>query len=233
MREWENRNRGLRELEEVAGSSRTREQLVPRLGGRAGYDWWASGEVQSGREEAGEAHPSVAESSLRTRGWGGDSHAMTASPVPALQLVSSKRDLVLVKEALSWYDAQQHCRLHYTDLADLQPSGLWKLYSLMTSTPAWIGLFFDASTSGLRWSSGSTFTALEWGQKLPEFGVGFCATLYTWLKLPSIGAASCTAQKPFLCYCGVFTFIFQAWSFPQGPHSVAQAGVQWCDHSSL
>ncbi|XP_054192559.1 putative C-type lectin domain family 20 member A isoform X2 [Homo sapiens] len=118
----------------------------------------------------------------------------------ALQLVSSKRDLVLVKEALSWYDAQQHCRLHYTDLADLQPSGLWKLYSLMTSTPAWIGLFFDASTSGLRWSSGSTFTALEWGQKLPEFGVGFCATLYTWLKLPSIGAASCTAQKPFLCY---------------------------------
>ncbi|XP_009238874.3 putative C-type lectin domain family 20 member A [Pongo abelii] len=200
MREWENRNCGLRELEEVASSSRTRELLVPRLGGRAGYDWWASSKAQSGREEAGEAHQGVAESSLRTRGWGGDSRAVTASPALALQLVSSKRDLVLVKEARSWYDAQQHCRLHYTDLADLQPSGLWKLYSLMTSTPAWIGLFFDASTSGLRWSSGSTFTALEWGQKLPEFGVGFCATLYTWLKLPSMGAGSCTAQKPFLCY---------------------------------
>ncbi|XP_072867846.1 putative C-type lectin domain family 20 member A [Chlorocebus sabaeus] len=118
----------------------------------------------------------------------------------ALQLVSSKRDLVLVKEALSWYDAQQHCRLHYTDLADLQPSDLLNLYSLMTSTQAWIGLFFDASTSGLRWSSGSTYTALEWVQTLPEFGVGICATVYTRLKFPSIGADSCTAQNPFFCY---------------------------------
>uniref|UniRef100_A0A2R8MRU4 C-type lectin domain containing 20A n=1 Tax=Callithrix jacchus TaxID=9483 RepID=A0A2R8MRU4_CALJA len=125
---------------------------------------------------------------------------MTASPAPALQLVSSERNFVLVKEELSWSDAQQHCQLHHTDLADLQLSGLTKLYSLMTSTPAWIGLFFDASTSGLRWSSGSAFTALEWAPKLPEFGVGLCATLYTWLNLPNIGAASCTAQKPFLCY---------------------------------
>lgn len=139
---------------------------------------------------------------------------MTASPAPALQLVSSKRDLVLVKEALSWYDAQQHCRLHYTDLADLRPSDLLNLYSLMTSTQAWIGLFFDASTSGLRWSSGSTYTALEWVPTLPEFGVGICATLYTRLKFPSIGANSCTAQNPFFCYYGVFTFIFQAWSSP-------------------
>ncbi|XP_074245638.1 putative C-type lectin domain family 20 member A isoform X4 [Saimiri boliviensis] len=118
----------------------------------------------------------------------------------ALQLVSSERNFVLVKEELSWSDAQQHCRLHHTDLADLQLSGLLELSSLMTGTPAWIGLFFDASTSGLRWSSGSSFTALEWAPKLPEFGVGLCATLYTWLTLPNIGAASCTAQKPFFCY---------------------------------
>ncbi|KAK2084834.1 putative C-type lectin domain 20 member A [Saguinus oedipus] len=200
MREWENRIRGLRELEEVAGSSRSREQLVPRLGGGAGYTGGPVARCSGGRE-AGEAHQGVAESSLRTRGGEGRvSRAMTASPAPALQLVSSERNLVLVKEELSWSDAQQHCRLHHTDLADLQLSGLTKLYSLMTSTPAWIGLFFDASTSGLRWSSGSAFTALEWAPKLPEFRVGLCATLYTWLKLPNIGAASCTAQKPFLCY---------------------------------
>uniref|UniRef100_A0A8C5Y5U5 C-type lectin domain containing 20A n=1 Tax=Microcebus murinus TaxID=30608 RepID=A0A8C5Y5U5_MICMU len=119
----------------------------------------------------------------------------------ALQLGSSGKSFHRVEEALSWPDARRYCRLRYTDLADLQPGGLAQLYALSSSADVWIGLFFDASISGLRWSSGSAFTSLTWSQRLPDFGVGFCATLSTSLKIvPRLGASSCTAQKPFVCY---------------------------------
>lgn len=44
------------------------------------------------------------------------------------------------------------------------------------------------------------------------FEEGLCATLYSIAIFPSLGAASCTAQKPFICYYGVFRVIFWAWS---------------------
>ncbi|XP_053462481.1 putative C-type lectin domain family 20 member A [Nycticebus coucang] len=119
----------------------------------------------------------------------------------ALQLGSSEKSFHRVEMELSWDDARRYCQLHYTDLADLQASGLMMLYSLMDSTHRWIGLFFDASISGLRWTNGSTFNSLTWSHSLPNFGVGFCATVYTSLKyVPLMGASSCTAEKPFFCY---------------------------------
>uniref|UniRef100_A0A2K6FES5 C-type lectin domain containing 20A n=1 Tax=Propithecus coquereli TaxID=379532 RepID=A0A2K6FES5_PROCO len=122
-------------------------------------------------------------------------------PAPALQLGSGGKSFHRVEKALSWYDARRYCRLRYTDLADLQVGNLAQLYSLMAGADVWIGLFFDASISGLRWSSGSAFTSLTWSQSLPDFGVGFCATVYTSLNIvPRLGASSCTEQKPFVCY---------------------------------
>ncbi|XP_012501984.1 PREDICTED: putative C-type lectin domain-containing protein LINC00083 [Propithecus coquereli] len=119
----------------------------------------------------------------------------------ALQLGSGGKSFHRVEKALSWYDARRYCRLRYTDLADLQVGNLAQLYSLMAGADVWIGLFFDASISGLRWSSGSAFTSLTWSQSLPDFGVGFCATVYTSLNIvPRLGASSCTEQKPFVCY---------------------------------
>ncbi|XP_045694321.1 putative C-type lectin domain family 20 member A [Phyllostomus hastatus] len=119
------------------------------------------------------------------------------------QLVSNDKTFSRVEEELSWLDALQHCRTHYTDLADLQSAnsleGIMTLYSLAKGTSAWIGLFFDMSLGSLRWSSGSVFTTPVWSP-LPVFKEGLCATLYSVALVPSLGAASCTTQKPFICY---------------------------------
>ncbi|XP_054443525.1 putative C-type lectin domain family 20 member A [Pteronotus mesoamericanus] len=121
----------------------------------------------------------------------------------ALQLVSGSKTFQRVEEELSWLDALRHCRRHYTDLADLQSlnsrSSVMTLYTLTSGTQAWIGLFFDVRLGSLSWSSGSTFTAPVWSL-LPVFKEGICATLYSISIVPSLGAALCSAQKPFICY---------------------------------
>lgn len=85
------------------------------------------------REEDKEAASGVAESSLGTRGSGGDSHAMTTSPAPVLWLMSNK-SFWRVDEELSWSEALRDGRLHHTDT-------MWTpatRYSLSSSK--WIGL---------------------------------------------------------------------------------------------
>ncbi|EPY79001.1 hypothetical protein CB1_000976026 [Camelus ferus] len=126
--------------------------------------------------------------------------------VTALQLTSDSKTFWRVEEEMSWYEALDYCRRHHTDLADLQSTSGWSslaaLYALSSSTAAWVGLFFDGHVGGLRWSSGSTFSDPEWGS-LPIFEDGLCATLYSITDVPSLGAASCTAPKPFICYYGL------------------------------
>ncbi|XP_036127892.1 putative C-type lectin domain family 20 member A [Molossus molossus] len=129
---------------------------------------------------------------------------VTASLAPALQLVSNGKTFLRVEEELSWLDALRYCRGHHTDLADLQSmnrvSSVKTLYDLTSSTEAWIGLFFNVRIGGLSWSSGSSFSAPVWSL-LPSFQEGLCATLYSTVSiLPNLGAAPCTAQKPFICY---------------------------------
>nr|XP_035976809.1 putative C-type lectin domain family 20 member A isoform X2 [Halichoerus grypus] len=121
----------------------------------------------------------------------------------ARQLMSSGKNFSRVEVGLSWSEALRYCRLHHTDLADLQSMnsvrGMSTLYSLTSSAQAWISLFFDVRIQGLSWSSGSTFMAPVWSS-LPVFKEGVCATLYSISIFPSLGAASCTARKPFICY---------------------------------
>ncbi|XP_059786734.1 LOW QUALITY PROTEIN: putative C-type lectin domain family 20 member A [Balaenoptera ricei] len=128
---------------------------------------------------------------------------MTISPAPALQLTSDSKTFWRVEEELSWPEALEYCRQRHTDLAELQSTGRWSnirtLSSLTSSPAAWIGLFFDVRLGGLRWSSGSTFSVPGWSSP-PFFEEGLCATLYSIAIFPSLGAASCTAQKPFICY---------------------------------
>nr|XP_020724474.1 neural cell adhesion molecule 1-like [Odocoileus virginianus texanus] len=121
----------------------------------------------------------------------------------ALQLTSEGKTFWRVAEELSWSEALGYCRRHHTDLADLHSMTGWSsikaLYSLTSSHEAWVGLFFDVRLGGLRWSSGSSFSASVWGS-LPTFREGLCATLYSITFLPSLGAAWCTARRPFICY---------------------------------
>ncbi|KAB0376522.1 hypothetical protein FD755_010966, partial [Muntiacus reevesi] len=123
--------------------------------------------------------------------------------VSTLQLTSEGKTFWRVAEELSWSEALGYCRRHHTDLADLHSMSGWSsikaLYSLTSSHGAWVGLFFDVRLGGLRWSSGSSFSASVWGS-LPTFREGLCATLYSITFLPSLGAAWCTARRPFICY---------------------------------
>lgn len=123
----------------------------------------------------------------------------------ALQLISNGKTFVRVDKELSWPEALRFCQLHLTDLADLQSMNtvmsIKDLYSITSSTSAWIGLFFDMATQQLAWSSGSIFTSPVWSQ-VPQFEAGICATLYSKVGIPALGAETCTEQKPFICYYG-------------------------------
>lgn len=160
--------------------------------------------------------------------------------------MSNGKNFSRVEVELSWSEALQHCRLHHTDLADLQSmnsvSSMRTLYSLTSSTEAWIGLFFNTRLRGLSWSSGSTFTAPVWSS-LPVFQEGVCATLYSISIFPSLGASSCTERKPFICYYGVFRsssgpglaprwLLNSEWGVAVGgEHSqVLQRTIDWCPH---
>ncbi|XP_075397405.1 putative C-type lectin domain family 20 member A [Tenrec ecaudatus] len=123
-------------------------------------------------------------------------------PTAALQLFSnSNKTFTRVEKARSWEEALRFCRQVYTDLGDLQSmdsvGALMSISSSLGLTEAWIGLFFNARTNGLSWSSGSPFSVLQW-MELPAFSEGLCATIFSYP--PYLGAASCTEQKPFLCY---------------------------------
>lgn len=205
---------GLGERTEVANSSGD-ERAAPA---KAETELWATGRPadkgRSGREAAGSEN----------WGWGGDGHTVTASPAPAQEMVSDGKTFLRVEEELRWLDALRYCREHHTDLADLQSmnsvSSITALYGLTSGTQAWIGLFYNVRIGGLSWSSGSTFSTPIWSS-LPIFREGFCATLYSVSLIPNLGAASCTAQKPFICYYGVFTAPVWTLSFSRGRFSQA------------
>lgn len=191
----------------VAGPSRPRQQLVQRPGDRAVGSWRAGSPGLGGERGGWGGLPGAGRKVSGDQQQGGRSQSVTASPAPALQLVSNDKTFSRVEEERSWLDALQYCRTHHTDLADLQSvdslGAVKTLYSLTSGTQAWVGLFFDVSLGSLRWSSGSVFTAPVWSS-LPVFKEGICATLYSVAFAPSLGAASCAARKPFICYYGVF-----------------------------
>jgi hypothetical protein len=133
-----------------------------------------------------------------------------------MQLVSNGKSFYRLEQELSWEKAMWYCRQHYTDLADLESvndkKSIMPFYKFTGSTGAWTGLFFDVRISGLSWSSGSNFTNTTWCS-LPNFKEGLCAILYAQVYfVPSLRAVSCTTQKPFICYDGVFRLKFWAWS---------------------
>ncbi|XP_040929799.2 uncharacterized protein LOC114866178 [Betta splendens] len=96
---------------------------------------------------------------------------------------------------MTWPQAQNHCRQHYTDLV----SGLDQLDdpTVVSQSYVWIGLFRDT----WRWSDGSNSSLRNW-QSLGDLVDGqsnkTCATV-----LNTAGTWSydyCDTQKPFYCY---------------------------------
>ncbi|KAM6217276.1 putative C-type lectin domain family 20 member A [Rhynchocyon petersi] len=140
-------------------------------------------------------------------------------PPLALQLVSSgHKTFIPVNLTLSWSEAQRYCRLHHTDLADVQSalslSGLTGIYSALGDTYAWIGLFYNEDSHGPSWSSGSVydqdsdglslssgsiFNPVHWTKKLSK---GYCGTVKSVLSVPVMDIDACEKPKPFICYYG-------------------------------
>ena len=83
----------------------------------------------------------------------------------------------------TWLVAQLCCRAYHMDLADLQTvtdaDTKGALRSITSETEAWIGLYFDAASGSLSWSSGLGTSIPEW-LRVPQFGTGLCAGLGTY-----------------------------------------------------
>lgn len=105
---------------------------------------------------------------------------------------------------MTWLAALQYCRSHQTDLADLQTvideADREALKSITSDTEAWIGLYFNAASRSLSWSSDLGASIPHWLQ-VPEFWPGLCAGLRIFARYaPRVSSDVCSALKPFICF---------------------------------
>uniref|UniRef100_A0A4W5M7P6 C-type lectin domain-containing protein n=1 Tax=Hucho hucho TaxID=62062 RepID=A0A4W5M7P6_9TELE len=78
-----------------------------------------------------------------------------------------------VDEILTWHDAQQYCREHYTDLAFISNQEEADLVFNIKETAQvmWIGLYRDNNDPiGWKWSGGEDSEFRLWGKKEPNKG---------------------------------------------------------------
>lgn len=111
-------------------------------------------------------------------------------------------------QEMTWLAALRYCRSHHTDLADLQTvtdeAGKKALKSITTETEAWIGLYFNAASGSLSWSSDLGTSIPTWLQ-VPKFGAGLCAGLRTYANYsPRVSSLICSSLQPFLCFYGTW-----------------------------
>ncbi|XP_023822101.1 macrophage mannose receptor 1-like [Oryzias latipes] len=113
-------------------------------------------------------------------------------------------DYYFVNMNLSWTEAQQHCKTHYTDLATVtNRKDLDKLRNMQRSSmAAWIGLYYEAGTNEtFHWSlPGVEFnkTNVNWNTNEPNGGKKeTCVALCEHFKWVDI---DCTTNHYFLCF---------------------------------
>lgn len=107
---------------------------------------------------------------------------------------------------MTWPEALRYCRGRHTDLADLQmvtdEAGQEALKSVTSETEAWIGLYFNAASESLSWSSDLGAGIPTWLQ-VPMLGTGLCAGLRTYaLYSPRVSALACSSPRLFICFYG-------------------------------
>lgn len=111
---------------------------------------------------------------------------------------------VLLKTFMTWYEAQEYCREHHTDLASVRNDKESHIIGhLVGSDSAWIGLHRTMS-----WSDKSRSSFMFWGratelQNLRSYRQQSCVALWYkdsggWTELP------CDNALPFICYNGEF-----------------------------
>lgn len=80
--------------------------------------------------------------------------------------ISSK--YVYIANKMTWFQAQQHCRLHYADLAQVSNEKDNQRLQEERSEPSWFGLYRDPTRDKWRWSGGEEVPVFYWGDKQPE-----------------------------------------------------------------
>lgn len=106
---------------------------------------------------------------------------------------------------MTWWLALKYCRNHHTDLADLQrvtKENEANLRKVTNETEAWIGLYINANSRNLTWSSDLGDHIPSWPET-PKFSSGLCAGLRTYAHFsPKVYAVICSSQQPFICFYG-------------------------------
>ncbi|XP_039887153.1 C-type mannose receptor 2-like isoform X2 [Simochromis diagramma] len=118
---------------------------------------------------------------------------------------------ILVKNSMTWSDAQSYCRQTYTDLSTItNTQDNSQVASMLTlNYQAWIGLYRKYWT----WSNSSTASNLPWGPGQPDNSVN-CATIVG--STGSFNSHNCSDQRPFLCSRGESVLCVSAQSGPPG-----------------
>ncbi|XP_051779232.1 L-selectin-like [Erpetoichthys calabaricus] len=99
-----------------------------------------------------------------------------------------------VLNSLSWDDAQNYCRAHYTDLVTIENKAMNDQLLIMTSKIySWIGL--RRERDNWQWSNGEPLVYTNWEREY------FCAVLQS---DGSWNDSVCGEEKPFMCYKGKF-----------------------------
>ncbi|XP_070353519.1 putative C-type lectin domain family 20 member A isoform X7 [Equus asinus] len=156
---------------------------------------------------------------------------LTTSPKPAVIQIG-RQTFTRFDRGMTWLAALQYCRSHQTDLADLQTvideADREALKSITSDTEAWIGLYFNAASRSLSWSSDLGASIPHWLQ-VPEFWPGLCAGLRIFARYaPRVSSDVCSALKPFICFYNASTGHRESAALPQlfyAPSSDVTAGT--------
>ncbi|KAK7886715.1 hypothetical protein WMY93_026336 [Mugilogobius chulae] len=122
------------------------------------------------------------------------------------------RQFHFVNISLNWLEAQQFCRLHYSDLATLSNIEEMNKLQRSDSEDAWIGLRrteqllggnsqwtddSSASSTALQWTDGSSTTFTNWANNYPQMNEAACIAErlnHQWKNL------NCDLPLPFFCH---------------------------------
>nr|KAF6315920.1 C-type lectin domain containing 20A [Pipistrellus kuhlii] len=129
--------------------------------------------------------------------------SLTTTPQPEVVQIG-RRTFKRFNQGMTWQSALLYCRTHHTDLADLQmvtdEADMEALKSITSETEAWIGLYFNAASGSLSWSSDMGASIPTWLQ-VPKFGTGLCAGLRTYVRyIPRVYSVVCALLQPFICF---------------------------------
>ncbi|KAK1155009.1 macrophage mannose receptor 1-like isoform X1, partial [Acipenser oxyrinchus oxyrinchus] len=111
-------------------------------------------------------------------------------------------EYILIEQLKTWYEAQQYCREHHTDLVSVKNEDENnKIKQKANGKPVWIGLF----NNPWKWSDGGdNYTLQNWSEKQPDIhkGKDKCVVIQNKSNKLTLNDDPCSTAYPFFCYDG-------------------------------